>query len=72
MDDKRDRIRFTLMRNNLSQAWLINLLTKKGIPADKVNLSDALRGVRKSERCERILDAAAELCESYERWQEGV
>ena len=72
MDEVRDRIRFALFKNNLSQAWLINLLAQKGVPADKVNLSDALRGVRRSPNAQRIITAAAEIVESYERWQSSV
>lgn len=70
--EERDKVRFALMKNNLSQAWLIGLLAQKGIQTDKVNLSDALRGARKSERCMEAISAAAEILDSYERWRESV
>lgn len=72
MEEERVKIRFALMKNNLSNSWLINLLVKKGIPADKVNLSDALRGARRSERAQKIISAAAEIVDSYERWQSSM
>ena len=50
MKSERDMIRFMLLRNNLTQTWLINRLEMAGISTDKTEMSSALCGRRKGAK----------------------
>lgn len=69
--DKRDKVLWILTKENLSQTWLINQLVKRGHDVTKTNLSDVLRGVRRTDTALEILDKCLSILESYERWSAG-
>lgn len=64
--EQRDRIRVMLLKNNLSQTWLINRLAEEGLSVDKSELSSALSGSRQGEKIEKIINSSVTILESYE------
>lgn len=67
--EQRDKIRWLLQKNNLSQTWLMNrLLDERGISVCKTVMSDTLRGVRKNQTAKEIISASLEILEKYEAW----
>lgn len=66
MKSERDMIRFMLLRNNLTQTWLINRLEMAGISTDKTEMSSALGGRRKGAKVEKIIQKSLEILREYE------
>lgn len=68
--EKRAKILWILQKENLTQTWLINQLEKRGIPASKANVSDILRGVRRGDVADSVIETSLELLEDYVKWSE--
>ena len=64
--EQRDTIRVMLLKNNLSQTWLINRLAEDGLSVDKAELSGALNGSRQGEKIEKIITASLDILNGYE------
>lgn len=60
------QIRVMLVKNLLTQTWLINQLEKVGIYADKTEISSILRGIRRGPKAENIISKSLEILKSYE------
>lgn len=60
------QIRFMLMRNSLTQTWLINMLEKAGVHTDKTELSSILAGRRKGPKVEIVIIKSLEILRDYE------
>ncbi len=67
METVRMEIRLKLMRNSLTQTWLINRLKEVGVRTDKTELSSALAGRRKGPKVEKILKEGLRILEDYEQ-----
>jgi len=65
--EERDLIRLMLLRNSLTQTWLINRLEDAGVHTDKTEMSSALGGRRKGEKVNLILRKSIEILTDYER-----
>jgi len=65
--EERDLIRLMLLRNSLTQTWLINRLEDVGVRTDKTEMSSALGGRRKGEKVNLILRKSVEILTEYER-----
>lgn len=65
--EERDLIRLMLLRNSLTQTWLINRLEEVGVRTDKTEMSSALGGRRKGEKINLILRKSVEILTEYER-----
>lgn len=72
MREDKERILWLLQKNNLTQTWLINMLERSGISVCKTNLSDILRGVRKNETAEKVIENSLEVLEKYEAWVQSI
>jgi hypothetical protein len=66
LKSERDMIRFMLLRNSLTQTWLINRLEMAGISTDKTEMSSALSGRRKGAKVEKIIQKSLEILREYE------
>lgn len=64
--EMRDNIRSRLYRNTLTQRWLINRLTERGVPTDQAELSSILAGARKGPKPLKILNSCVEILDDYE------
>lgn len=67
MREERDLIRLMLLRNSLTQTWLINRLEDAGVHTDKTEMSSALGGRRKGEKVNLILRKSIEILTEYEQ-----
>lgn len=67
MEKVRMEIRLKLMRNSLTQTWLINRLYEIGVRTDKTELSSALAGRRKGPKVEKVLKEGLKILEDYEQ-----
>jgi len=65
--EERDLIRLMLLRNSLTQTWLINRLEDAGVHTDKTEMSSALAGRRKGEKINLILRKSIEILTEYEQ-----
>ena len=61
MFEKGRRIRKLLFDLDLTQVWLINELRERGISTDKSEMSSVLKGTRKGDKAERILENSLEI-----------
>lgn len=66
MKEERDRVRLMLLRNNLTQTWLVNRLESVGVRTDKTELSSALVGRRKGDKVVLIIRKSLEVLRDYE------
>lgn len=66
LKNERMQIRIMLMRNSLSQTWLINRLEESGVHTDKTELSSALAGRRKGPKVEKIIQESFNILKEYE------
>ena len=71
MKNARETVLWKLQKNNLSQTWLVNRLEERGLPASKFNVSDILRGVRRSNPADEFIQKSLEIMDSYEKWHDG-
>ena len=71
MKNARETVLWKLQKNNLSQTWLVNRLEERGLPASKFNVSDILRGVRRSSQADEFIQKSLEIMDSYEKWHDG-
>jgi len=60
------QIRLMLMRNSLTQTWLINMLDNAGVHTDKTELSSTLSGRRKGAKPEKIITESLKILKDYE------
>ncbi len=60
------RIKNSLLKNHLSQTWLMAQLEKFGIRTDSTELSAALSGRRKGPKVEQVIEASLKIVENYE------
>ncbi|XCH79018.1 MAG: hypothetical protein WHF31_16110 [Candidatus Dehalobacter alkaniphilus] len=67
MNEERNSIRLMLLRNSLTQTWLINRLEENGVRTDKTELSSALGGRRKGEKVNLIISKSIEILTEYEQ-----
>jgi hypothetical protein len=63
---KRMTIRLMLMRNSLTQTWLINRLEETGVNTDKTELSSVLAGRRKGAKAETVIQESLKILQDYE------
>lgn len=61
------QIRLMLMRNSLTQTWLINRLDEAGVHTDKTELSSALAGRRKGAKARKVILEGLNILRDYER-----
>ncbi len=66
MYESREEIRITLAKNSLSNVWLVNQLSKKGIPTNSSTLSAAITGKRGGEQSEMLIGEALKIVREYE------
>lgn len=64
--NERENIRYRLMTNHLSSAWLINMLGERGIETDRATMSAALAGTRKGPKVDDILSESVKILDWYE------
>jgi len=65
LNKERDQIRILLLKNSLSQVWLINRLEEHGIMTDKTELSSALSGSRHGAKIEKIIKTSLTILDDY-------
>ena len=70
MDEGRAKVKTMLDRNSLTQVWLINRLSERGVRTEKTEFSSVLRGTRKGFKAERIVAVSLEILEHYEKQME--
>jgi hypothetical protein len=56
-----------LIKNNLTQTWLICRLGERGITTDKTELSNALSGRRMTRKKKIILSESEKIIDDYEQ-----
>jgi hypothetical protein len=66
LKNKGMQIRLMLMRNSLTQTWLINRLENVGVHTDKTELSSALAGRRKGAKVEKVIKESLKILQDYE------
>lgn len=67
MREQRDQIRIGLLKNHLSQVWLIDQLSKRcGVDVDKSTLSAVLNGSRQGYKAQFIIDQSVKILTDYE------
>lgn len=65
--EQRDQIRIGLLKNHLSQVWLIDQLSKRcGVEVDKSTLSAVLNGSRQGNKAQFIIDQSVKILTDYE------
>ena len=69
MEDKRFRIKEMLMRNILTQTWLVHQLKKHGVQTDQTELSAVLNGRRKGNKATKIMITSLNILNDYEEWK---
>ena len=69
--NERENIRFRLMTNNLTSAWLINMLGRRGVETDRATMSAILAGTRKGPKTVTILSESINILNDYENWLAG-
>lgn len=70
MDGERAKVKSMLERNSLTQVWLINRLSERGVRTEKTEFSSVLRGTRKGFKAERIITVSIEILDHYEKQME--
>ena len=66
MENKRFRIKEMLMRNVLTQIWLVNQLKRHGVQTDQTELSAVLNGRRKGNKATKIIITSLNILNDYE------
>lgn len=66
MREKRDKIRVGLLKNNLTQVWLINRLSQRGVDVDKSTMSSILAGTSKGYKSQFAIDESIKILDDYE------
>lgn len=66
MREKRDKIRVGLLKNNLTQVWLINRLSQRGVDVDKSTMSSILAGTSKGYKSQFVIDESIKILDDYE------
>lgn len=66
MQNERTFIRVKLAEHNLTQVWLKNELEKRGIFTIKSELCGVLKGNRKGNKAEKIINTSVEILRKYE------
>ena len=64
---QRKVIKVKLDDYSLTQAWLINQLSKRGIVTERSEFSAILSGTRTGNKVEEVLKASLEILEAYEK-----
>lgn len=59
-------IKVRLVKNSLTQVWLINRLEERGLNTDKTELCSVLRGTRRGAKAETLLRFADDIISRYE------
>ncbi len=60
------QVKIRLLKNCLTQAWLIYQLERLGISLDKSTLCDILSGRRKGKKAEEVIENAESILDKYE------
>ena len=66
MENKRFRIKEMLMRNVLTQIWLVHQLKRHGVQTDQTELSAVLNGRRKGNKATKIIITSLNILNDYE------
>lgn len=66
MENERFRIKEMLMRNILTQTWLVHQLKKHGVQTDQTELSAVLNGRRKGNKATKIMITSLNILNDYE------
>lgn len=66
LKELRESIKTRLVKNTLTQVWLINRLEDEGLSTDKTELSSVLAGTRHGAKAETILKFADSILSRYE------
>ncbi len=66
MREKRDKIRVGLLKNNLTQVWLINRLSQRGVDVDKSTMSSILAGTSKGYKSQFVIDESLKILDEYD------
>ena len=66
LEDKRFRIKEMLMRNILTQTWLVHQLKRHGVQTDQTELSAVLNGRRKGNKATKIMITSLNILNDYE------
>lgn len=70
--ENRDYIRSTLAKNSLSNGWLVNRLTMRGVETNGATVCAALSGNRGGELSERIIGESLIIVREYEEKMNGT
>lgn len=65
MTDRED-IRNRLKKHQLTQVWLINQLSFRGIITDKTEMSSVLSGARSGCKADTIIELSHDILDKYE------
>ena len=66
LEDKRFRIKEMLIRNILTQTWLVHQLKRHGVQTDQTELSAVLNGRRKGNKATKIMITSLNILNDYE------
>jgi len=66
LENERFKIKEILMRNILTQTWLVHQLKKHGVQTDQTELSAVLNGRRKGNKATKILITSLNILNDYE------
>lgn len=64
--EERNRIRWMLSQNTLTNTWLMKRLEERGVVTEKTELSSVLHGVRKGAKAEAIIKTSLDILSEYE------
>lgn len=66
--NERESIRFRLITNNLSFAWLIQQLDRYGIAVDRTVMSAVMAGTRRGPKADSIIRKSVEILDDYDAY----
>ena len=67
MEELRARVRLLLLKNHLSQSWLVYEMERRGYKMTCSEFSDYITGRRKANKAQQTLELAKGILEEYER-----
>ena len=63
---EREDIRDLLKKHHLTQVWLINQLSLRGIVTDKTEMRAVLAGTRSGSKADAIIELSHDILDKYE------
>ena len=69
--NERERIRYRLRVNNLTLAWLVVMLGKRGFITSSASMSAMMSGTRRGETVDATLAESSDILDRYEVYARG-